>query len=352
MHGTFIRLFRRAGGGLLAAAFALYAGYGWACEGLTVGSALFQNRRQMHTLVVIGPTSDPETENRYEELLSWTHGAGEGLNLSVQRISVDDPGVVWSDHGFEGPPDADRMTVLVSRHPAGDVSFIVDRWEPEPSREDMAVLRDSPLRERLRAETVSKLAVFVHSAGAEAAESRRIGQLLQELARRWKAERGHDIAILELDRLDPRERALVRFTQLNEIDEEWVGVFAGRGVMLFPPFKGEDITQANLDGLLDKLAGPCTCIVNPYALGVEIPILWTDADERLVSELAVPLYSEQVVGAPFEEDAGGSDIMVASPHFLVTGAVVAGMLCLVPLGVTAFAWWQYRRRNSVNMEDV
>ena len=153
---------------VVAALVVLPAACVWACEGLTVAMALFENRRDVHSLLVIGPENDPLTDADYERLRAWSSGTAEDLNLAIQRISTDDPAVVWSDHGFEQAPDTTRLTVLVARHPASALNLVVDRWDPAPTDEDLEVLRESPLRERLRIETIANLAVLVHVPGADA----------------------------------------------------------------------------------------------------------------------------------------------------------------------------------------
>ncbi|HOD50594.1 MAG TPA: hypothetical protein PLJ71_05335 [Candidatus Hydrogenedentes bacterium] len=351
MYRVLTPLFRPLGACALMALIFAPAACAWACEGLTVGLALFQNRRDMHSLLVIGPEKDPQTQELYDNLVSWSRGAAEDLNLSPLRIASGDPAVVWSDHGFQEPPDAARAVYLVARHPASGLSLIVDRWDHAPTAEDLEVLRESPLRERLRHETVANLAVIVHSPGADTQAAANTRALLQEIVAAWKNEQGQNIALLTLDRSDPRERTLVHFAKLNETDAEWAAVFAGRGTMLFPPLEGEALTRENLSRLLEKLAGPCTCIENPYALGVEIPTLWTDADDKRASELAPPLYTEQVVGEPREATVTGSETP-AVPSVLALGGIAAGIMCIVSLGAVAAVLWQYRRRSHAPTEEA
>ena len=335
---------------VVAALVVLPAACVWACEGLTVAMALFENRRDVHSLLVIGPENDPLTDADYERLRAWSSGTAEDLNLAIQRISTDDPAVVWSDHGFEQAPDTTRLTVLVARHPASALNLVVDRWDPAPTDEDLEVLRESPLRERLRIETIANLAVLVHAPGADAGTTAGIRSLLENLLQAWNTERNHTIALLEVNRADPRERTFMQFATLGELDSDWVGVFAGRGVMLFPPLTAGTLTRENINQLLERLAGPCTCIENPYALGVELPILWTGADEARAREFAAPLYIEHVVGPPLEASAAESETF-AAPPVLALGGLVAGAMCMVSLGVAAATWWQYRRRTHIHREE-
>lgn len=97
-----------------------------------------------------------------------------------------------------------------------------------------------------------------------------------------KGKKQEDIAILRLDRADPRERTLVRFGQIPESGPDWVGVFAGPGKMMIPPMKGEQITEKNLVAHLDQLAGKCTCRVSVRDMGVDVPMQWPERDSAKV----------------------------------------------------------------------
>jgi len=276
-----------------------------ACEELTAGKALFQNRREMHSLCLFANSGDPQADEIYQRLESWSVDNAEKLNVKIERVTADDPAVAWDAHGMTEAPETLPQVVLVARHAPSKFSMVADAWTPAPSDEELALVLDSPLRQKLRADAALNLCVIVFSKGA-AGDTANL-DMLKGLVEEWETEKEQEIVLIELDRNDPHERMFIQFTDINEEDSDWAAVFAGRALMLFPPFRGEYITRNNIIKKLEQLNMPCTCILDPRRMGVEIPIIWDDTDEALASTLMLPLYAEQAVNVNGDSNTGSED---------------------------------------------
>jgi hypothetical protein len=318
-----------------------------ACEGLDVGQALSQLDRDVHSLCVVANGGDAEAHATFERLKTWCEAEAGELNVTVERLTADDTGVFWEDYGLPSAPPDLPVTVFVARHTAGRRAFVVDHWEPGPTPEELANLLDSPLRKAIRTDVPLSRAVLLY-APSTGEHPDAYKEMLEGIVKAW-AEKEEDVALALLERPAPDERALMAFAGIPESGPTWLGVIAGCGKLLFPPMKGEDITEMAVSQILDLLIQPCTCIADPASLGVDLPMKWGEFEQSLVSALAAPAYSETVVGDA-ETPPPEIEIPVENPPILLVSMAVLGGLALLAVGVVVLGLWRRQRRQATPLE--
>jgi len=260
-----------------------------ACDKVTVADTMFKGERDVHPLYVVADRNDLSGAEISERLKTWLEGPGTELNLRVERVFADDPGIRWQAYGMKSAPPELPVVVLATRHAGHIGAKVVDQWHPAPDEKDLDVLLLSPVRNAIREKAPSNMALLVYSPGTDR-DSRNMENRLQKMAGKWldgrtgkkKGKKKVAISILLLNRKDPRERTLVSFAQIPESGSDWLGIFAGPGKMMIPPMKGEQISKKNLTAHLDQLAGKCTCRVDVRGMGVDIPMKWGEQDKAKV----------------------------------------------------------------------
>ncbi len=258
--------------------------YVTACQYVTVRDACFTEKRDMHRLCVIARKDDPEGQRIHTELRRWLHDEGTGFNAELFYESPDDPDVKWQNYGMPYAPPSSPVTVFSGYHELGNRKFYIRHWEPGPKLEDLAELLTSPFREKIRAELLSKMAVFLYVPGTENGQAR---QIVDEAARRWSEKEKQGVSVLQVDRSDPAERILLSFMAIRDPGPEWTAVIFGRGKMM-PPVVGEDITEAELDRQLETLVGECTCLRAAASFGVDLPMIWDATQDAQIVPLRSP----------------------------------------------------------------
>ncbi len=319
----------------------------FACEGLDVGQALSQLDRDVHSLCVVANSGDTEADATYEALKAWHEAEADELNLKIERLTADDTAVFWEDYGLPSAPPDLPVTVFVARHTAGRRAFVVDHWEPGPTPEELVNLLDSPLRKAIRSDVPLSRAVLLYAPPTGENPDAYKG-MLEGIVEAW-AEKEEDVALALLERPAPEERALMAFAGIPESGPAWLGLIAGCGKLLFPPMKGEDITEVAVNQILDLLIQPCTCIADPASLGVDLPMQWGEFEQNLVSALAAPAYSETVVGEA-ETPPPEIEIPVEEPPILLVSIAVLGGLALLAVGVVGLGLWRRQRRQATPLE--
>ncbi|MFH1068869.1 MAG: hypothetical protein V1794_04530 [Candidatus Glassbacteria bacterium] len=253
-----------------------------ACEDMSVRDAAFGYVRDVHLLTVMARPGDSQAERIYAGLESWADSLRGELNLEVGFVNADDPAVRWEDYGVPSAPPSLPVVVLTGRPSAstGRSNFVVDHWEPGPAEDDLKLVESSPARERIRELVGRKLAVVVYVPGNDGGSP--IGrEAVEAVAGRWSERESLGVEVLEVDRGDEAERLLLSFMGVGRDGPDWAGVVFGRG-KLMPPLQGEEITEAALEGQLQILLGDCSCLQNPRALGVDLPLAWEAALDSAV----------------------------------------------------------------------
>jgi len=324
-----------------------------ACENATVAREMFKGARDVHPLYVVADREDPTGDEIAGRLRAWLEGPGAELNLRVERVFSDDPEIRWQACGLSSRPPELPVVVLAARHSGHIGAKAVDRWRPAPGGEDLAVMLASPVRESIREKAPLHMALLVYSPGTEG-KSRSTEKRLQKAVRKWLDRRSAEkpgkkrvgVAILRLDRSDPRERTLVSFTGIPESGPDWVGVFSGPGKMMIPPMTGEQITEKNLFAHLDQLAGKCTCRVDVRGMGVDIPMQWVKGDTaRVPSRKSAPGNGRMCKEKP--PAAAGPEAAADRCSSKVLPLAVLGVLALAAV-VAAGVYLGRKRRGNRN----
>ncbi|HLA40812.1 MAG TPA: hypothetical protein VJ417_12495 [Candidatus Glassbacteria bacterium] len=271
-----------------------------ACEDMTVRDAAFGYRRDVHILSVMAQPGDPKAEMIYSRLEKWIATFQGKFNLQLDFVDAVDPAVAWQNYGIPSAPPSLPVVVLTGRPSpaAGRSIFVVDHWEPGPAESDLEVLRSSPARERIREVAGQRLALLVYVPGTDGGSSA-AREVVQGVASRWTKQFPLGVEVLEVNRSDQGERLLLSFMGVARQGPNWAAVVFGRG-KLMPPLQGEEITEAALDGQLKTLTGNCSCLQNPTALGVDLPLAWDASLDSTVTAFAGPggalVHSANVLG--------------------------------------------------------
>jgi len=292
-----------------------------ACFNLTVRDAAFQEPRDMHLLGVMAPADDPAGKQIYLRLEQWLNNSAQNLNIELCRVDTDSPYTPWGDYGIPSAPPELPVVVLAGRGSASlrRSNFVVDHWEPGPTAQDLGVLKSSPAREAIKEEVGQRLAVLVHVPGNKNQDNS-AEKVIESVVKTWSEREALGVGVVRVQRSDERERLLLSFMGVRRTGPGWVGVVFGRG-KLMPPLRGSEITEENLNTLLETLVGECSCLQSPTALGIDIPLDWDEACDESVTALRS---SQIAVGS-----VAGSRGILATTLWALGGLVVLAGLATV-----------------------
>ncbi len=88
--------------------------------------------------------------------------------------------------------------------------------------------------------------------------------------------------MITLDRHDPAEHLLCRFMGLRADSPDTLCVAFGRGKLMSPPLVGDEINSENIHGLVTRIRQACSCSMPLPTIGVDIPLVWSDAVDSTV----------------------------------------------------------------------
>lgn len=292
----------------------LFAAWGLcavACERGTVWDAAFHAKRDMHRLCIFANESDEQAAEIQERLARWMESDGKNMNIRLERVNADDPAADWKSYGIPSAPPKLPAVALIGEFPRPKRAFVIDHWEPAPADEELAVLRTSPVREAAASAAVDNWAVILYSAssgGASEAHDTAVANVVKS----WNETRPPGVELIRFDRNDPRERILCRFAGITTATPDWVGVVFARGKLMAPPLYGDEITEAAVNELLERLPVPCTCLQDSLTYGLDMPIDWAPAlDVKLAAAAPVQEYFEQAL--PGSVQAIGSSLPNQAP---------------------------------------
>ena len=328
--------------------FVLGVSTAWACDSGTVRDAAFHAPRDVHRLYLIANRDDADADAMEQRLETWLEGNGKDLNVELVRIAADDPSVRWTDYDIPSAPSDVPVVALIGQFPSPPRAFVIDLWTPGPSDEDLAVLTDSPVRQRIREGLLNYWAVVVLA--AQAGDSAAAFQpMLEAVTKRWAEEQSPGVTVVRLDRTDPRERTLCSFAGIRPDGPVWAGVVFGRGRLLAPPLEGDSVTEAHLNQLIAGLAAQCTCLQESLVMGLDVPLTWNEALDAQVVALAPPQgYVEMTIDdqvaaietqleAEVPDEAGG---------VLAITLVPLALAALAALAAVALVVWRIRRQGA------
>jgi len=290
-----------------------------ACDKMTVRDAAYREERDAHRLCLIAKQDDPRAEAMAKRLDAWL-GAASDFNAKYLRVDIGDPKVQWRDYGLPSAPPSAPVVVLAGFHALERQAFFIDYWEPEPSDEDLDILKDSPARQRLRQELPRRIAVLLYISNAEG-ENPAAASAINETAEFWNRREATGLAVVRVNRSDKRERLLLTFAGIKADGPDWAALAFGRG-KLMPPMQGGEITKGRLDEQIQVLLGDCTCLRSPSSLGVDIPMLWEAAIDDGVIALRADNLSSAFASANNSWNAIASTIAAMIAFFLI--AAIAG----------------------------
>jgi hypothetical protein len=258
----------------------------YACDFL-VRDAAFRAERDVHRLCLIAATDDTAAEQIASDLSAWLAGDAADLNVQLERVDVNDPAVEWSRYGIpSAPPSAPVVALVGTNHETGR-SFVIDHWEPSPTRDELNLLLHSPTRAKLQEELGRNLAVVLF-ARCTNCDLDAVAAMLQQSADHWKEKAELGVSVVEIDRSDPAERLLLRFAGLRPEGPSWVGVVFARGKLMNPPLVGEEITPDAVDELVKQVLAECACSKPLPSIGVDLPLVWPAVLDEAVIELSTP----------------------------------------------------------------
>ncbi|NLX14572.1 MAG: hypothetical protein GXY44_13095 [Phycisphaerales bacterium] len=304
-----------------------------ACEGAAVRDAAFTGPRDIHRLCVMAARDDIEADRIYQHLEAWLRTDGRKLNIELHRADVNDTELDWlKEYGLPGAPPESPVTVLCGYRTMERRAFYIQYWQPEPAKEDLAALADSPLRERIRREIGSKMALLLYVKGTDE-QAGTTEATLHKVAREWSEKQPLAVEVVELARMDEKESLLLAFSDQGPSGPEWVAVVFGRGKFM-PPLAGEDITETVLNQQMEILIGDCACLRSPLSLGIDVPLKWESSMDTAATALRpkTDTTTTRSVNTPV-------DPIVAQPPsrriFYVTTLYTAGGLVVIAVIVFA-----------------
>jgi len=297
-----------------------------ACEYLTVRDAAFQEPRDIHRLVLLTAAGDSGIEAMETEIQSWLREREGTLNLEFVKVDVDREGIDWSDFGIPGPPPSTPATVLVGTNQRTRERFFVRHWEPAPNKEDLEKVVSSPFRSSLVSPLLESVAVLVHVPGNQE-KREEVPEILNRIEKDWDEREKAGISVVTLDRENLQEELVLSFLGIPSTGSDWVGILFGR-CKAMDPWMGGDINESELNGQLETLVGECGCLQTAGALGVDLPMIWTEEMDSKRVPLRVPVEEDEataLAGIRESRVIGGPILMLVALLVAVL-SISAGLL--------------------------
>lgn len=303
---------------LLTLATVWFASPSPGCE-IRVRDSAFRSVRDLHKLCIIANSNDSSVPPYQHRLNQWLENTGGTLNLEVVRVDADDPATNWQSLGIPSSPPSLPVTVLIGRDNGNGENFVIDHYEPVPSDSELAVIADSPVRQRLARELAQHVAVLIF-APRDVDTNSPAAERVQAIVDSGIADERIGLSMIRLDRTDPAERLLCRFMGLRPGSPDTLCVAFGRGKLMSPPLTGDQIDADNVDNLVTQIRQACSCSQPLPTMGVDVPLLWSgDIDSSVVlmdqeldlSELETEV--QNMLAAKTLADANGEPSVIPIP---------------------------------------
>jgi hypothetical protein len=300
--------------------------FSWACEDMTVRDAATLEPRDSHFLTLIARPGDERGDELDRRLSAWLVEGASGLNLELRRVDPGDTAVDWQESvGIPSPPPTSPVTVFSGRNLTENRTFFVDYWEPGPTEEDLAVLADSPTRNKIRELCPKHVGVILYSPGSDASRTESIRQTFQKVATTWKEMEALGIEVLEFDRKDPRERTLAAFFGLPPEGPDWTAVLFGRGKAT-PPLEGTAIEEVGLNEKLAALAAECTCLQTASSFGVDLPMVWKSQHDAAYIPMRTDIPEEETPALLAGISPRAAGPMIGAVAFLILAVILVTLM--------------------------
>jgi len=259
------------------AAFSLLGtGLGQACDNPVWEYAMLNWRQHSHLVYYLHEGARSMRDRAANRILQQK-AAGEGSHTNLVYHSVNVRQLA---------PDASKLLgALVARHANGPLPthvVLTPRWDEEfvgrlTPRDARALVDSSKRRQLARMLTGGKQGVLLVLLGDDEARNAAV-QAQGRRAIEMGEEYGWDAGLLEVARGEPGEQWLVRQLLsvrpgLSEVSEAMVFGAFGRG-HIEGPHVGPYTDASYLLELVAFMNGPCTCMINPLASGLDLVTTW------------------------------------------------------------------------------
>jgi hypothetical protein len=341
---------------LLAGAVVCLMHAAWACDTGTVRDAVARAKRDVHRLCVIAHEGDASADATFTGLESWLRDDAHALNVALERVNADDSGLQWREYGIPSVPPQLPVVVLAGEFASPHRVFVINHWQPGPTDSELAELLTSPAREAIKQALTERWAVILYAPATEQANPA-IEAAFAAVDAKWAADQSPGVSIVRMDRSNPRDQLLRAFAGIEPSGPDWLGIVFGRGKLMAPPLQGDDITEANINGLLQRLAIPCTCLQQSMTFGLDIPMTWEAAlDDKIPFGNAAPQgYVEMTLDTPAAAPGATApgvaalvDEIPQKEHWVLATALIplagAGVVALVAVVLVI---QRSRRRNRL-----
>jgi hypothetical protein len=303
-----------------------------ACNSGSVRDAAFEDRRDMHRLVFFSQGAAPADDSLYAPVEAWfADHKDRNLNLRIERINGEAPGISWEEFGMPAAPPVLPVTVLAGTSRLISRPFVITHWDPAPESADLDLFFASPSLKKAKETIVDEWAVVLY---APADGSRR--EELETALHAWSEANPPGVSMAEIDRSDPAEKLFRAVANIQEETPDTAGVLFGKCKLMAPLLKGEEINQDNIHGLLGRLAEPCTCMEDAIGLGLDLPVFWEPELDRRFAELETAARGYREI--TFEEQVQGlvEEIEEEEPGLLAMALIplaAMGLFMLLALAV-------------------
>ncbi len=243
-----------------------------ACDTGTVRDAAFHAKRDNYRLVVVTPPAAENAEASKAALEAWFVEQRLALNVRLDWVESGDPAALV-EYGIQSSAEDLPTAWLCGWHPVRRAPYAAYHWPGIPSEDALEALRATPSLAKARKALLDHWAVLIFARG----EGPDRAPVVTQVARNWAEQHPPGIAVVHLDRHDPREALFCAIAGVLSDSPDWAGIVYGKGKLLLPTLTGDDISVEHLDGLLQRLPVPCTCLQQAMAPGLDLPLHWDSA---------------------------------------------------------------------------
>lgn len=249
-----------------------------ACANPVRDMALTEWPRDMGVLYLVYKKEDEATKKWKAVLEKAYEGYLRDANLGFMELDAGQESFDPKNYDLkEVPAELPCVVALFWDNMAERGLTELARFTGEPDEAKLKQVIDSPLREKLRAELITKagVAIFVKSGDEDADKKARAA--LDEGIAVFKKNLMHEIAVLEIDRAKAEEQGegfLLKQLGARNTKEPAVCVAFGRGKVVHGTLVGKDINPDNLWYAFSAPLGDCFCTVTPQMIGYDLVMPW------------------------------------------------------------------------------
>lgn len=303
-----------------------------ACDTGTVRDAAFHAKRDNYRLVIAVPQSNEETISQKAALEKWFAEQSAALNVRLDWLDSNLPDTLM-DYGVQASLEELPAAWLCGWHPVRRMPYAVHRWSGIPTVDALEPLRGTPALDKARESLLDHWAVLIFARGAGQDHA----PVIEAVAKQWTEQHPPGIAVASLDRQDPREALFCAITGIPADGQDWAGVIYAKGKLFLPTLTGADISGEQIDGLLQRLPVPCTCLQQAMAPGLDLPFHWDPNLDARYAALTGPMGYTEIsledkvapLTAGLTADEAKGSIMVLLPLGLLAALAIASVAAML-----------------------